>query len=247
MHVPAHLLYNICSGSGSVSLHTEPDPAFIIRIRIHGSGSTSLFLIKGFISRDTCGWATHQRSKLKASLLWLMVLLWPLCMTTWRRKTSWRGRISWMTMRSSWRRTPQKDKSNLIRRMLRRPSGISTIIFWYFIVVSAAHASENSGSVFRDVIDFKLKLGTKWSLATFFRPCYAHMLLASTFFSWVVTLSLYLFRAQYSNFLNSLETRYNVPRTTVQEILGEMTALTASSQKFCLSTLAAKLGRTIIW
>ena len=35
MHVPAHLLYNICPVSGSVSLHTDPYPAFIIRIRIH--------------------------------------------------------------------------------------------------------------------------------------------------------------------------------------------------------------------
>ena len=48
-------------------------------------------------------------------------------------------------------------------------------------------------------------------------------------------------RAQYSNFLNSLETMHNVPRTTVNQILCEITALAGSCQKLCAATLASKL------
>ena len=32
----------ICPGSGFVYLHTDPDPTFIMQIRIQGSGSASL-------------------------------------------------------------------------------------------------------------------------------------------------------------------------------------------------------------
>ena len=35
-------IYRICPGSGFVSLHTDPDPTFIIQIRIHKSGSATL-------------------------------------------------------------------------------------------------------------------------------------------------------------------------------------------------------------
>ena len=39
-------IYCKCPGSAFVSLNTDPDPTFIIQIRIHGSGSRSATLVR---------------------------------------------------------------------------------------------------------------------------------------------------------------------------------------------------------
>ena len=48
----------------------------------------------------------------------------------------------------------------------------------------------------------------------------------------ILLVNFFRIRVQYCNFLNSLETCNIVPWTTVQEILRQIMALTATGQKF---------------